>query len=244
MAHVVFGCLESQQWQLVLKDPAAVVETRRLDEVLPLLEFAEAEALAGAFVAVMISYEAAPAFDAALSVHTPDDFPLAWAAVFRGPIDTRKQPHGNFVAGEWTPKITKNEYDSAVARIRELIAAGDTYQVNYSFPLTASFSGDAYAWYRQLCVAQGAAFSTYLDLGRYRVLSLSPELFFERRRDFVITRPMKGTVRRGRWLAEDEGLAHWLQNSVKDRAENIMIVDLLRNDLGKVSLPGSVHVSS
>jgi para-aminobenzoate synthetase / 4-amino-4-deoxychorismate lyase len=244
MAHVVFGCLESQQWQLVLRDPVAVVEARQLDEVLPLLEFAEAEAQAGAFVAVMISYEAAPAFDAALSVHAPDDFPLAWAAVFRGPIDTREQPQGSFVAGEWTPKITKSDYDSAVARIRELIAAGDTYQVNYSFPLTASFSGDAYAWYRELCVAQGAAFSTYLDLGRYQVLSLSPELFFERRRDFVITRPMKGTVRRGRWLAEDEELAHWLQNSVKDRAENIMIVDLLRNDLGKVSLPGSVHVSS
>ena len=244
MPQVVFGCLESQQWQLVLKDPAAVVEARRLDEVVPLLEFAEAEARGGAYVAVMVSYEAAPAFDSALSVHTPGDFPLAWAAVFPGPIDTSEQSQGSFVAGEWTPRISKSEYDSAVARIRELIAAGDTYQVNYSFPLTASFSGDAYAWYRELCVAQGAAFSTYLDLGRYRVLSLSPELFFERRRDHVITRPMKGTVRRGRWLAEDEELARWLENSVKDRAENIMIVDLLRNDLGKVSLPGSVQVSS
>jgi len=244
MPHVVFGCLESQNWQLVLKDPSAVFEARRLDEVLPLLEFAEAEARAGAYVAVMISYEAAPAFDSALSVHAPDDFPLAWAAVFRGSIDTREQPHGSFSAGEWKPLINKSEYGDAVSRIRELIAAGDTYQVNYTFPLTASFSGDAYAWYRELCVAQGAAFSTYIDLGRYRVLSLSPELFFERRRDFVLTRPMKGTVRRGRWLAEDEELAHWLQNSVKDRAENIMIVDLLRNDLGKVSVPGSVQVSS
>src|SRR5690242_14604406 len=101
MAHVVFGCLESQQWELVLRDPAAVVEARQLDEVLPLLEFAEAEAQAGAFVAVMVSYEAAPAFDAALSVHAPDDFPLAWAAVFRGPIDMREQPQGSFGAGEW-----------------------------------------------------------------------------------------------------------------------------------------------
>jgi para-aminobenzoate synthetase / 4-amino-4-deoxychorismate lyase len=244
MPQVVFGCRESQNWQLVLKDPSAVVEARRLDEVAPLLDFAEAEAQAGAYVAVMISYEAAPAFDAALSVLAPGDFPLAWAAVFRKPIDTIEPAHGSFSAGEWTSKITKTEYDAAVTRIRELIAAGDTYQVNYSFPLNASFSGDAYAWYRELCVAQGAAFSTYLDLGRHHVLSLSPELFFERRRDFVTTRPMKGTVRRGRWLAEDAELSHWLQNSVKDRAENIMIVDLLRNDLGKVSLPGSVHVSS
>src|SRR6476646_3688767 len=106
MAHVVFGCLESQHWQLVLKDPAAVVEARRLDEVVPLLEFAEAEAQAGAYVAVMISYEAAPAFDAALSAWTPDHLPLACAAVFRGPIDTREQPHGSVIAGEWTPNIT------------------------------------------------------------------------------------------------------------------------------------------
>jgi para-aminobenzoate synthetase/4-amino-4-deoxychorismate lyase len=244
MPQVVFGCLESLSWQLELKDPSAVVEARRLDEVVPLLEFAEAEAKAGAYVAVLISYEASPAFDSVMSVHEPGEFPLAWAAVFRGPIDTGEQLHGSFSAGEWTPKIDRNEYDSAVTRIRELITAGDTYQVNYSFPLTASFSGDAYAWYRELCVAQGAPFSTYIDLGRYRVLSLSPELFFERRRDFVITRPMKGTVQRGRWLAEDEELERWLQNSAKDRAENTMIVDLLRNDLGKVSIPGSVHVAS
>ena len=244
MPQVVFGCRESQHWELVLKDPSAVVEARRIDEVLPLLDFAEAEAQAGAYVVVLISYEAAPACDAAFAVHAPGDFPLAWAAVFRGAIDTREQVYGSFSAGEWKPKVEQSEYDHAVTRIRELIAAGDTYQVNYSFPLTASFNGDAHAWYRELCLAQGAAYSTYLDLGRYRVLSLSPELFFERRRDFVTTRPMKGTVRRGRWLAEDEELAHWLQNSVKDRAENIMIVDLLRNDLGKVSVPGSVHASS
>src|SRR5262249_2837402 len=83
-----------------------------------------------------------------------------------------------------------------------------------------------------------------IDLGRYQVLSLSPELFFERRGDRVITKPMKGTVRRGRWTAEDQELAQWLRESKKDRAENVMIVDLLRNDLGKVSIPGTVHVSS
>lgn len=244
MPQVVFGCLESQNWQLALKDPSAVAEARRIEEVVPLLEFAEAQAQMGAYVAVMISYEAAPAFDSALTVHAADEFPLVWVAVFPASIEMSEQPRGSFVAGEWTPKIKKSEYESAVARIRELIAAGDTYQVNYTFPLTASFSGDAYAWYRELCVAQGAAYSTYLDLGRYRVLSLSPELFFERRGNHVTTRPMKGTVRRGRWLAEDEELAHRLQNSGKDRAENIMIVDLLRNDLGKVSVPGSVYVSS
>jgi para-aminobenzoate synthetase/4-amino-4-deoxychorismate lyase len=140
--------------------------------------------------------------------------------------------------------VSRDEYDSAVARIRELIAAGDTYQVNYSFPLTCVFKSDPYAWYQDLFVAQGAQYSAYLDVGRYKVLCLSPELFFERRRNHVITKPMKGTARRGRWPAEDRELAQRLQRSPKDRAENVMIVDLLRNDLGKVSVPGSVRVSS
>ena len=216
-----------------------------MDEVLPLLEFAEARALAGAYALVMLSYEAAPAFDSALRTHAATDFPLAWAAVFAGASEVDERRRGEFVSGDWQPRISKDEYARAVGTIRELIAAGDTYQVNYSFPLTATFSGDPYAWYRELCLAQGGArYCAYLDLDRYHVLSLSPELFFERHGDHVTTRPMKGTVRRGRWLEEDEELARWLQHSAKDKAENIMIVDLLRNDLGKVSLPGSVHVSS
>src|SRR6185369_17195367 len=97
--------------------------------------------------------------------------------------------------------------------------------------------------YRSLCLAQGAEYSAYIDLGRYKVLCLSPELFFKRDGNHVVTKPMKGTVRRGRWTKEDQDLALWLKYSTKDRAENVMIVDLLRNDLGKVSITGSVHVS-
>jgi para-aminobenzoate synthetase/4-amino-4-deoxychorismate lyase len=230
---------------LIFDEPSQLREARRMDEVLPLLEFAEARALAGAYVVVMLSYEAAPAFDSALTTHEATEFPLAWAAVFPGASEANEQSRGEFVSGDWQPRVSKSEYANAVGRIRELIAAGDTYQVNYSFPLTSTFSGDAHAWYRELCVAQGGArYCAYLDLERHHVLSLSPELFFEREGDRVTTRPMKGTVRRGRWLEEDEELAQWLQHSAKDKAENIMIVDLLRNDLGKVSLPGSVHVSS
>nr|MBA3569390.1 chorismate-binding protein [Pyrinomonadaceae bacterium] len=91
--------------------------------------------------------------------------------------------------------------------------------------------------------AQGADYCAYLDLGRYKVLCISPELFFERRGDSIKTKPMKGTINRGRWALEDEGLAQQLAESPKDRAENVMIVDLLRNDLGKISVPGSVRVA-
>ncbi len=215
---------------------------KQIDEVISVLEFAEKEARAGSYVAVMLSYEAAPAFDSALVAHKPSEFPLAWASTVEDVPELTS--NGQRLLTSWSPRVERDEYDRAVARIRDLIAAGDTYQVNYSFPLTASFEGDAYELYRNLCVAQGAPYSAYLDLGRFKVLCLSPELFFERRGNHVVTKPMKGTVKRGRWLAEDRELAQWLAASVKDRAENVMIVDLLRNDLGKVAVPGSVRVSS
>lgn len=193
---------------------------------------------------VMLSYEAAPAFDPVLAVHQASDFPLAWAGTFTEASVIQTEQSTSINSNSWAPRVSRDEYDAAVTRIRDLIAAGDTYQVNYSFPLTSTFKGDTYEWYRSLCLAQGVQYSAYLDLGRFKVLCLSPELFFERRGDDVITRPMKGTIHRGRWPAEDRELAEWLKQSAKDRAENVMIVDLLRNDLGKVSVPGSVRVSS
>jgi para-aminobenzoate synthetase/4-amino-4-deoxychorismate lyase len=213
----------------------------RVEDVISVLEFAEREAHSGSEVAVMLSYEAAPAFDPALVTYPPSEFPLAWAATFSAtPVISSTSTFSN----TWAPLVSRDEYDRSVARIKELIAAGDTYQVNYTFPLTAVFEGDPVAWFQELCVAQSAPYSVYLDLGRYKVLCLSPELFFVRHGNHVITKPMKGTVRRGRSPAEDRELAQWLSESAKDRAENVMIVDLLRNDLGKVAVPGSVHVSS
>ena len=236
MARFVFGSLGFDA-------PASEIIATSVDEVIPVLEFAERESQTGAWVVVMLSYEAAPAFDQVLAVHQASDFPLAWAAAFTEASVISTQA-ATIDSNSWAPRVSRDEYDAAVTRIRDLIAAGDTYQVNYSFPLTSIFTGDTYAWFRSLCLAQGAQYSAYLDLGRYKVLCLSPELFFERRGDQVITRPMKGTIHRGRWPAEDRELAEWLKQSAKDRAENVMIVDLLRNDLGKVSIPGSVRVSS
>lgn len=228
---------------LAFLDPIETITAASFGEVTHILELAEMRARAGAYVMVMLSYEAAPAFDSALCTHKPDDFPLAWVGVFSEPSDPTVI-RSTVSSNPWVPKVTKDEYVNSVTRIRDLIAAGDTYQVNYSFPLTSTFNGDSFAWYQQLDRAQRANCSAYVDLGRYKILSLSPELFFERHGDRVRTKPMKGTVQRGRSADEDEELARWLQNSIKNRAENVMIVDLLRNDLGKVSVPGGVDVTS
>jgi para-aminobenzoate synthetase/4-amino-4-deoxychorismate lyase len=223
--------------------PIESVIATEFGEVTDVLQFAETRAQAGAYVIVMLSYEAAPAFDSALTVHSANDFPLAHAAVYSGPSQ-HTHSSSNVFSNPWFPVVTTHEYNECIERIKTLIAAGDTYQVNYSFPLTSTFNGDPLAWYRKLCGVQSAKYSAYVDLGRYKILSLSPELFFERRGDRVRTKPMKGTVQRGRTADEDAELARWLQTSTKNRAENVMIVDLLRNDLGKVAVSGGVHVSS
>jgi para-aminobenzoate synthetase/4-amino-4-deoxychorismate lyase len=197
----------------------------------------------GFYAAGFVGYEAAPAFDRALAVREGSKTPLLWFGVFNEP-STIDEPDAEdkFSVTHWTPTVDRNIYERNVASAREAIARGDTYQINYTFKMRARFSGDAYALYNQLARRQGAAFCAYVDAGRFKILSASPELFFRTRGREIITRPMKGTVRRGLWLEEDEALARWLARSEKNRAENMMITDLLRNDLGKIAETGSVGV--
>ncbi|HUQ99514.1 MAG TPA: chorismate-binding protein, partial [Gemmatimonadaceae bacterium] len=215
-----------------------------LDQVLPLLIDAEASALGGSWVALLVSYEAAPALDSAWSVKSGPGFPLAWMAVFDKPLATGPGQVANhsFKTSMFEPDIDRARYDAAVHAIKDYIEAGDTYQVNFTFPLRGSVTGDAWAGFQSIGRSQGAAYSAYVETGTHRILSFSPELFFETRGDQIVTRPMKGTMQRGRWLEEDLQRVAQLQASAKDRAENVMIVDLLRNDLGKVCEFGSVEV--
>lgn len=246
MIEAVFGSSDPQSKKLPLlfDRPITTYSANRLEEVVPLLKSVEVATRAGYWAALMLSYEGAPAFDRALKTHTLTSFPLAWAAVFEKPPREQSEfDAGSYEVGPWQSQVSRAEFRAAIDRIRELIARGETYQVNYTFPLVAAFKGDPKAWYRDLCLSQGAEYCAYLDLGRYKVLSISPELFFERTGDAVKTKPMKGTIRRGRWADEDRSMARELAESAKDRAENVMIVDLLRNDLGRVSLPGHVRVS-
>lgn len=142
----------------------------------------------------------------------------------------------------WRLELTRAEHAEAVRRIREAIAEGRTYQVNLTARLRAPFEGDPDALYHRLRRTQGGGWHALLDTGRHVVVSASPELFFETRGRSITTRPMKGTRPRGRWPDEDRALADALRTSAKDGAENLMIVDLIRNDLGRVCLPGSIRV--
>src|SRR5947209_1297864 len=230
-------------WQAQFDHPQAVHVAHTHQEVLQVIRRAEAAALAGRWVAMLLSYEAAAAFDAAMKTHALSDFPLAWAAVFDEPAACPEAaPPPADEVSTWQPQVSQAEYVNAITKIHEHIADGDTYQVNYTFPLKRRFAGDLWSWYGDLKRAQRAGYCAYLDLGGYLILSLSPELFFERQGDQLTTRPMKGTGRRGRWLEEDDEQIARLRSSAKERAENLMIVDLLRNDLGKIAVTGSVRV--
>ncbi len=139
---------------------------------------------------------------------------------------------------------TREAYLAAIARIKEYIAAGDTYQVNYTLKLLFDFGGSAESLYHALRRNQSVAYGAYLRHGDRRILSFSPELFFRRAGETCTVRPMKGTAHRGRTVEEDGRIAAWLCQDTKNRSENVMIVDLLRNDLGRVSTLGSVVADS
>jgi para-aminobenzoate synthetase/4-amino-4-deoxychorismate lyase len=223
--------------------PVEIINAHTLEEVRPALAEVERAAASGMYAAGFVAYEAAPAFDRALKAGPGvPGLPLVWFGVFDGESGREACVAGEFNVSGWEPSVGRDAYERSVEAVREAIARGDTYQVNYTLRLRARFEGDDFAFYERLRAAQRTRFGAYVNAGRFRVLSASPELFFRRRGRRVETRPMKGTAPRGRFGEEDETIAAGLAASEKNRAENLMIVDLLRNDLGRVAETGTVRV--
>jgi para-aminobenzoate synthetase/4-amino-4-deoxychorismate lyase len=154
----------------------------------------------------------------------------------------KAQPGQGFEIRNLRVGIPEKSYAQKVAAIQEYIRSGDTYQVNFTDALHFDFSGSPEAMFAALSESQPVPYSAFLHAENWHILSLSPELFFRVRDRRIVTRPMKGTARRGADIAEDEAIARWLQNDSKNRSENVMIVDLLRNDLGRICEYGSVKV--
>jgi para-aminobenzoate synthetase component 1 len=142
----------------------------------------------------------------------------------------------------WTSSLPRPRYERAVKRAIDYVRAGDVFQVNLAQRLSAPWSGDPFALYARLRRTSRAPFAALVRLGGADVVSASPERFLRRRGSSLETRPIKGTRPRGRSAASDRRLAADLRASAKDRSENVMIVDLARNDLGRVARYGSVEV--
>jgi para-aminobenzoate synthetase/4-amino-4-deoxychorismate lyase len=231
------------EW-LCFSKPERVLRADRIDQVMPMIHEAEAS---GLFAAGFIAYEAAAAFDAALKTHAGDVFPLLCFGLFRAPEvleDIEHTPGARYEIGSLTPSISRKEYVASIARIKTQIAEGATYQVNYTYRLNADFNGDAWAFFHALVKDQKAEHAAFVEVDGYAICSASPELFFSLRDGTIVSRPMKGTAQRGRTNDEDRQQAEALRHSEKDRSENIMIVDMIRNDIGRVAKPGSIKTVS
>jgi para-aminobenzoate synthetase / 4-amino-4-deoxychorismate lyase len=229
------------------RDPASVLRATTAGEVAACLAEVERAVADGAYAAGFVTYEAAGAFALPVREPRPAGLPLVCFGLFSPQsVDSERAllRTGSYQTGEWQPAIDQAAYASAIRRIKALIEAGETYQINFTFRLSTAFTGDALALLRDLDAAQDGPWGAYVDDGRYAICSASPELFFTVRDDRIECRPMKGTAPRGLWAAEDRLRADELRASPKNRAENVMVVDMARNDLGRIARTGSVEVTS
>lgn len=233
--------------------PRAVLQAHTPQALQNLLQQVEQAARTGAWCVGGLCYEAASALNAALPTQ-PAAAPLAWFSVFDAPLDSAPENDGAFQATPalaWESGLNYAQFETVIEAIYSGIAQGNYYQINFTQQLhgQASQAVDGAALFAALQQAQPGGYALYVDMGAEQVASVSPELFFDWHQPAtssgdILTRPMKGTAARGATAAQDAAQAQHLQTSVKERAENVMIVDLLRNDLGQMAEVGSVHVPS
>lgn len=242
---VVLRDAATARW-LLFRRPIRALAARSLDEVQPLLREVEAAAARRQHAAGFLSYEAAPAFDTAFRARPAGPAPMAWFGLYREP-EVVALPDPQPVAPEttaWEPDTARADYLAAIGRIRDYIATGDTYQVNYTFRLRARLREDPWKLFLRLQHAQQAPYGAFVNAGDDTICSASPELFFDMRGSRIECRPMKGTRPRGLRIDDDRALGADLAAARKDRAENVMIVDMVRNDLGRVCKHGTVETVS
>ncbi len=211
------------------------------EQVRPLLAQVERAAQQGCWCVGYLRYEAAAAFDSAFEVHAPDG-PLAWFGVYAAALPWPAIEPGAAARAQWSSGLARADFDRQLERIARAIEAGELYQVNYTASLHGELQGDALALFQALQRAQPGGYAAYIDSGDEQLLSVSPELFFHWKDNQLLMRPIKGTAARGADPSDDARQAERLRASPKERAENVMIVDLIRNDVSRLALPHSVAV--
>jgi para-aminobenzoate synthetase/4-amino-4-deoxychorismate lyase len=227
-------------------DPLRIITAHHPKEIGPAFAQMEEALQAGHHLAGFLSYEAGYTFEETLREDRTYDFPLIYFGVYSRPS---KKFRREFILGsENFPNLRINSrlnidyktYSQNIQSIKSHIASGDTYQITYCLKYKFDFSGDSYALYRQLVKEQPVPYPAYLETDEFQILSLSPELFLHKKGGNIMTKPMKGTWPRGKNFWEDLWAKRKLHRDKKNRAENVMIADLERNDLGKICRPGSV----
>jgi para-aminobenzoate synthetase/4-amino-4-deoxychorismate lyase len=253
-------CDTANQTSHLFLNPIQTLIANKLEDLPALFANIEAALSNGHHAAGYLSYECGYHFEYFDSIPAlSQDAPLAWFGIYTQPItldhatgiltsnpptptNTSEAPFSQSFAENITLTISPNDYRNKILKIKELIAAGDTYQVNFTDRLTLETKLDPAAAFATLSRQQPVPYAAFLNIAGQHILSLSPELFFKINNNKITTRPMKGTMPRGNDLESDTLAALALQHDEKNRSEHIMIVDLLRNDLGRICTMGSVHV--
>ena len=268
MSALLRSSRSSTGW-LRLSGAGKILTASRPEEVRPLIRRVEAEAASGKWLAGWLSYEAAAAFEPTIPVH-PSSGPLALFGIFdeaeevsledlnsvddkptqmgfggEPPSGVRGGSPGFTALPTWVPLVDAKTQQQALTELKAAIFAGELYQANLSFRCAVEL-GDAQplALFCRLYQAQPVPFAALIELGPHCLISLSPELFLERRGQTLLSRPMKGTCARAASWNDDEERRRWLANDPKSQAENVMIVDLMRNDLSRICRQNSVQVDS
>lgn len=241
------NALPGQRLQAHFAQPLEVIEAWTLDAVRPAIARVQAQAAAGHWCVGGLAYEAAPAFDPHLSTHAPDpDWPLVWFGVYEAPSPETADAVPSTTGADWRTDWSRAQYTEQARVAQQAMAAGECYQINLTTQLRAALHGEPAAWMQALRQQQPTGYLLWLDSDERQVLSASPELFFDWQPanggGQLRCRPMKGTAARESDPVRDLAAREQLRASAKECAENVMIVDLLRNDMGRLAETGTVRV--
>ncbi len=245
--YVVLRDDSSGSW-LKFSHLTQIIQTRKQEEVFPKLQaLSEAVEKESSYAVGFLAYEAGNSF------HFPkketfcnqDEFPLLWFGLFSHFTRHDELPPSHespSLYQDWYASVNQQEYRNNIEKIHKYIARGETYQVNYSYRLNTTNIDDPWNLFLYLIENQESRYGAYLDTGEWVLCSASPELFFRLDGKHIESHPMKGTSPRGLWYENDRQLADRLRHSTKEQAENVMITDMVRNDLGRISEMGHVCV--
>ncbi len=230
----------------IFDDPVEIISSIDSDSIINQLCHIEKKVNSeNLWAAGFLCYEASPAFDPHLKVHAFSEYPLMTFGLFKHPRALAELPFddtSDYSFSTWQPAIDESQYLSAIETIKQQIQLGNTYQVNFTFPLYSTFKGSYYSLFKNLVHAQKAPYAALIETESHTICSASPELFFKLDGTRLFSKPMKGTAPRGKYSLKDAQNKRNLKYSTKDRAENVMIVDMIRNDMGRIAELNSVSI--
>jgi para-aminobenzoate synthetase / 4-amino-4-deoxychorismate lyase len=224
-----------------------VIQADSIDQIIPALQELEKQTHNGWTAFGYIAYEAAASFGLPINPNPSGHPPLLWFGLCKAnsiqqiKISDLPLYSEDYLPTEFKLNLTEECYTRTIAQIKQHIERGETYQVNYTIRSSCIGAESGLELFSNLYRAQPVPYAAYIQTDDWRIHSLSPELFLNKHGRLITSRPMKGTISRGLTPEQDKQKIEQLKQSAKDQAENIMILDMVRNDLGRICQSGSVH---